>query len=116
MFRIIDNEKVYNEVGGLGVPVNVTARRNEYTGEVISYTVEPAGEGVMLPAGGDVATANEVIARFACAEGGYRFPGGEGGVASMTVAELKAKAESMGIDVPSKPTKAKLLELIAEAE
>ncbi len=115
MFRIVDGDKVYNEVDGKGVPVNVYAKRNEYTGAVISYTVEPAGDAVEMPVTSDIATINEVVARFGCAEGGYRFPGGQSEVA-MTVAELKAKAEEMGIEVPAKATKAKLLELIAEAE
>lgn len=114
MFRIVNENEIYNEVDGKGVPVDVSAKRNDFTGEVISYTVTPAGEPVELPATGDIATINEIVARFACADGGYRFPNGK--TAEPTVAELKAKAAEMGIDVPAKATKAKLLELISAKE
>lgn len=116
MFRIVNENEIYNEVDGKGVPVDVSAKRNDFTGEVISYTVTPAGEPVELPATGDIATINEIVARFACADGGYRFPNGKAAAAEPTVAELKAKAAEMGIDVPAKATKAKLLELISAKE
>lgn len=97
MFRIVDGAKVYNEVGGRAVPVNVSAIRNEFTGAVASWTVEEAGEAVDVPATGDVATIEEVIARFGCASAPYRFPtaqGGEGKQAARKAARArKAQAE-----------------------
>lgn len=115
MFRIVNGNEIYNEVDGKGVPVNVSAKRNDFTGEVISYSVTAAGEPVELPATSDIATINEVVARFACAEGGYKFPSARA-AAEPTVAELKAKAIELGIEVPAKASKAKLQELIAAKE
>lgn len=77
MFYIVDKTKIYNEVDGRAVPVNVSATRNEFTGVVTSYSVEAAGEAVEIPETQDVATINEVIARFGCAFTPYKFPAGK---------------------------------------
>lgn len=74
MLYIVDQDKVYNAVDGMAVPVNVSAERNKFTGELMSYTIEPVGEPVELECVTDIATVEEVIARFGCAEKAYTFP------------------------------------------
>lgn len=130
MFRIVNGDEIYNEVNGKGVPVNISATRNEFTGAVVSYKVEPAGEPVELPVTTDVATIDEVLARFGCAEKGYRFYGDEPedepkdsadesgdipDLSDMTVPQLKEKAAQMGIEVPNGAKKDDIRALIEAA-
>lgn len=129
MFRIVNGSEIYNEVDGKGVPVNVSATRNEFTGAIVSYEVEPAGEPVKLPVTPDVATIDEVLARFGCAEKAYRFYGDEPEadaddaddaddspeLADMTVPQLRKKAAQMGIEVPNGAKKDEIRALVEAA-
>ena len=125
MFRIVNGSEIYNEVDGKGVPVNVSATRNEFTGAIVSYEVEPAGEPVKLPVSPDVATIDEVLARFGCAEKAYRFYGDETEaaddaddapeLADMTVPQLREKAAQMGIEVPNGAKKEDIRALVEAA-
>lgn len=74
MLYIVDKVKVYDAVDGKAVPVNVSAERNPFTGRVVSYSIEAAGEPVEIDVPDEIATIDEVIARFGCAEKAYKFP------------------------------------------
>jgi hypothetical protein len=113
MFYIVDQDKVYNAVDGKAVPVNVSAERNQFTGALSSYTIEEAGAPINVPRTNDIATIDEVIARFGCADKAYKFPGAAK-VKEKTRVELVAEAEARGIEVSAKATKAEIQKLLDE--
>lgn len=74
MFYIVNCAKVYRAEEEKAVPVNVSAAVNQLTGALLSYTVEDAGDPVDTPDDFEVATIDEVIARFSCSVEPYKFP------------------------------------------